>query len=244
MDPDISPQEPEVNVDNINIESDDAVEEFSFETDTKEEEGEPSEEEIAVIERIRIIFFFFFFFTTSFFPFTSFTSLSLPPFAFPFRSFPLLPFAFLTRLPNSLGRLRTPCAFARSRPRENLPYVFWTGSFGLSQLALVTLLLLYERAQAMGLRRQRNSHRTRWWPTRRGRVPSPGTTSLGVPSRRGLGVSIGPADSTNTRRVQAGEWGGGENHVVLKSRSRSLRGLSRGWEESAAPSFALVISSR
>ena len=154
-------------------------------------------------------FFFFFFFTTSFFPFTSFTSLSLPPFAFPFRSFPLLPFAFLTRLPNSLGRLRTPCAFARSRPRENLPYVFWTGSFGLSQLALVTLLLLYERAQAMGLRRQRNSHRTRWWPTRRGRVPSPGTTSLGVPSRRGLGVSIGPADSTNTRRVQAGEWGGG-----------------------------------
>ena len=60
MDPDISPQEPEVNVDNINIESDDAVEEFSFETDTKEEEGEPSEEEIAVIERIRIFFFFFF----------------------------------------------------------------------------------------------------------------------------------------------------------------------------------------
>ena len=164
-------------------------------------------------------------------------------FSFSFLSFPLLSFAFLTRLPNSLGRLRTPCAFTRSRPRENLPDVFWTGSFDLSQLALVTLLLLYERAQAMGLRRQRNSHRTRWWTTGRGRVPSPGTTSLGVPSRRGLGVSIGPADSTNTRRVQAGEWGGGENHVVLKARSRSLRGLNRGREESAAP-FALVNSSR
>ena len=119
------------------------------------------------------------FFTTSFFLFTSFTSLSLPPFAFPFLSVPLLPFPFLTRLSNSLGRLRTPGAFTRSRPRENFPHVFWTGSFDLSQLALVTLLLLYERAQEMGLRRQRNIHRTRLWPTGRGRVPSPGTTSLG-----------------------------------------------------------------
>ena len=56
MDPDISPQEHEVvNVDNINIESDDAMGEFSLDTDTEEEEGGPSEEEITVIERMRII---------------------------------------------------------------------------------------------------------------------------------------------------------------------------------------------
>ena len=59
MDPDVSPQEHEVvNVDNINIESDDAVEEFSLDTDTEEEEGGPGEEEIALIERMRISYLF------------------------------------------------------------------------------------------------------------------------------------------------------------------------------------------